>query len=228
MCACVEREREREREREKARARDGARERAKARERERERKRARERERESVYHYSTRTTPGAMLKCVGLTWAIDTEQTGAAPFLGPAVQARVPSDTPQDSLRSAAPGTGGGRRSKGAAHAPTGSFAPLPTNACTHTHPRQCGVGQAPARGCPVRWLNYHRRWLSEAVFALQGARTAPARLHRGAARRGRRRLPTGMHAALSRRHLHGPNRGDCRQAQNAHTHVDFPRPGLC
>jgi hypothetical protein len=173
-----------------------------------------------VYHYSTRTTPGAMLKCVGLTWAIDTEQTGAAPFLGPAVQARVPSDTPQDSLRSAAPGTGGGRRSKGAAHAPTGSFAPLPTTACTHTHPRQCGVGQAPARGCPVRWLNYHRRWLSEAVFALQGARTAPARLHRGAARRGRRRLPTGMHAT-------GSESSDDSVSQSSSSSADWAAAGV-
>ena len=69
----------------------------------------RERERECVYHYTTRTTPGPMLECVRLTWDIDTEQTGAAPFRGPAVHARVPSDTPQDSLGHAREGDGGAR-----------------------------------------------------------------------------------------------------------------------
>jgi hypothetical protein len=161
-----------------------------------------------VYHYTTRTTPGLMLECVGLTWDIDTEQTWTAPFRGPAVHARVPSGTPQDSFL--APGTHGrGTEEQGSSNAPTGSFAPLPTNACTHTHARQCGVGQGPARGC--------RR-----IYSLQGGRrirTAHARMHLGTARRGRRMTLMDMLAALARRHLHGPERGDCRQAQNADTH---------
>jgi hypothetical protein len=43
---------------------------------------------------------------------------------------------------------GRGTEEQGSSNAPPGSFAPLPMNACTHTNARQCGVGQAPARGC--------------------------------------------------------------------------------